>query len=114
MNMSRSKELQYYVFHYSSIFNKKNKRKMTINLTSIFRRNYRLGLLEMVFQDINISKFSGGACPQTPLVKYRLGQVLRLDSLLNAGIGLVKTLKCKIFLGKYAAKASKCKLILHF
>ena len=35
----------------------------------------------MVFQDIKISKFSGTACPQTPLVKSRFGKVLRLDSL---------------------------------
>ena len=40
---------------------------MKINLPSIFHRNYRLGSLEMVFQDIKISKFSGGACPRPPL-----------------------------------------------
>ena len=48
----------------------------------------------MVFQDIKISKFSGGACPQTPLVKYRFGEVRRLDSLFNTGIGHAKALKC--------------------
>ena len=54
---------------------------MTINLPSIFDRNYRLGLLEMVFQDIKISKFPGEACLQTPLVKSRFGEVLTLDCL---------------------------------
>ena len=32
---------------------------MTINLPAIFDGNCSLGLLEMVFQDIKISKFSG-------------------------------------------------------
>ena len=40
---------------------------MTINLPIIFDGNCRPGLLEMVFQDIKISKFSGGACPQLTL-----------------------------------------------
>ena len=52
-----------------------------------------------------------GAYPQTPLVEYRFGEVFRLDSLLNAGIGVVKAIKCKIFQGKHATKASKWKLI---
>ena len=58
---------------------------MTINLPSIFDKNYRLGLLEMVFQDVKISKFSGAACPQSsPLVKSRFGEVLSFDSLVTA------------------------------
>ena len=55
---------------------------MTINLPSIFDGNYRLRLLEMVFQDIKISKFSGVAWPQTPLVKSRFSKAHKLDSLL--------------------------------
>ena len=82
-----------------------------MNLPSIFHRNYRLESLEMVFEDIKISIFSGGTCPQTPLVKYRFGEFLRLDSLLNAGICLAKALKCKIFLGEHATKTSKWKPI---
>ena len=37
---------------------------MTVNLPGIFifDRNYCLILLEMVFQDVKPSKFSGGAC----------------------------------------------------
>ena len=73
---------------------------MAINLPSIFHWDYLLRLLEMVFQDIEISKFSGETCPQLPpFVTYRFDEILRLDSLLNAGIGLVTILKCRIFLG---------------
>ena len=49
---------------------------MAINLHSIFHRNYHLGLLEMAFQDTNISKFSGGAFPQTPLSNTNLARFL--------------------------------------
>ena len=53
MNMSQSKEVRYFVFHYSSIFYKQKKRcRITINLRIIFDENYLLGLLEMVLQDI--------------------------------------------------------------
>ena len=54
---------------------------MTINLPIILDRNCRLGFLEMLFQDIKISKFSVGAFPQVPLVKFRFSDFLRLDSL---------------------------------
>ena len=73
---------------------------MTINLPSIFQRNYRPRSLEIGFQDIKVSKFSEGASLHTPLLKYRFGEVLWLDSLLNAEIGLGKALKSKIFLGE--------------
>ena len=49
---------------------------MVINLPSICHRNYGLGLLGMVFQDIKISKFSGGSYPHTPLLKYDLSRSL--------------------------------------
>ena len=39
---------------------------MTIDLPIIFEGNCRLGLLDMAFQDIKISKFSKGACPPDP------------------------------------------------
>ena len=48
---------------------------MMINLPSIFNRNYHLRLLEMVFQDVKISKFPVGACPKAPLVKSQFGKV---------------------------------------
>ena len=54
---------------------------MTINLPSIVHRNCRLGLLEMVFQDIKILKFSRRACPLTYQVNSRFDHILRLDSL---------------------------------
>ena len=49
---------------------------MTIILPGIFHRNYRLGLLEMVFQDIKISKFLGGAYPRPPLSNTDLARPL--------------------------------------
>ena len=55
---------------------------MTINLPIIFDGKCRLGFLEMVFQDIKISKFFGETCLQTHLVNSRFSEVLRLDSLL--------------------------------
>ena len=55
---------------------------MTITLQIVFDRNDRLRELEIVFQDIKISKFSQEACPQNSLVKSRFSEVLRLDSLL--------------------------------
>ena len=55
---------------------------MTIDLPIIFEGNCHLELLDMVFQDIKISKFSRGACPQTILVKSRFSEVVRLYSLL--------------------------------
>ena len=58
-----------------------NKPKMTINLPSLFDRNIRLRVLEMVFQGLQISKFSGGTCPQTPLEARAFGKVHRLDTL---------------------------------
>ena len=42
--------------------------KMTIDLENILDRICPLRTLEMAFQSTKISKFSGGACPQTPLV----------------------------------------------
>ena len=54
---------------------------MTINLLSIVDRNCRLGLLEMVFEDVKILKISRRACPLTYRVKSRFDQLLRLDSL---------------------------------
>ena len=41
---------------------------MTIDLENILDRICPLRTLEMAFQSTKISKFSGGACPQTPLV----------------------------------------------
>ena len=56
---------------------------MMINFPIRFDENCRLGFLEMVLQDIKISKFSRGACPlPPPPVKSRFTKVLRLDSLL--------------------------------
>ena len=43
---------------------------MAINLPSISHRNYRLGLLEMVFRDTKISKFSSGTMP--PEAEYQI------------------------------------------
>ena len=37
---------------------------MTIDLVNILVKNCPLRILEMVFQWIKISNFSGGACPQ--------------------------------------------------
>ena len=59
MNISQTEELRYSVFHYSSIFYKKKQAQMTINLPNVFDRNCGLELLEMVIQDLKISKFSG-------------------------------------------------------
>ena len=42
--------------------------KMTIDLENNLDRICPLRTLEMTFQSTKISKFSGGACPQTPLV----------------------------------------------
>ena len=42
---------------------------MTIDLENILDRICPLRTLEMAFQSTKISKFSGGACPQTPLVQ---------------------------------------------
>ena len=39
---------------------------MTIDLENILDRICPLRTLEMAFQSTKISKFSGGACPQTP------------------------------------------------
>ena len=41
---------------------------MTIDLENILDRICPLRTLEMAFQSTKISKFYGGACPQTPLV----------------------------------------------
>ena len=41
---------------------------MTIDLENILDRICPLRTLEMAFQSTKISKFSGGACPQIPLV----------------------------------------------
>ena len=41
---------------------------MTLNLENILDRICPLRTLEMAFQSTKISKFSGGECPQTPLV----------------------------------------------
>ena len=41
---------------------------MTIDLENILDRICPLRTLEMAFQSTKISKFSGGACSQTPLV----------------------------------------------
>ena len=41
---------------------------MTIDLENILDRICPLRTLEMAFQSTKISKFSGGAWPQTPLV----------------------------------------------
>ena len=41
---------------------------MTIDLENILDRICPLRTLEMAFQSTKISKFSGGACLQTPLV----------------------------------------------
>ena len=41
---------------------------MTNDLENILDRICRLRTLEKAFQSTKISKFSGGACPQTPLV----------------------------------------------
>ena len=56
---------------------------MTIDLQSIFDRSCPLGLLEMVFQDSEILKFSGGSMPPglSPLVKSRFGEIYKLESL---------------------------------
>ena len=96
-----------------AFFNKKNKRKMTINLQSIFSQKLSSGIATngvSRHQDFKI--FWGNIPPDRPCqIPVWLG--LRLDSLLNAGISLIKTLKCKIFLREHAVKASKCKLILN-
>ena len=42
--------------------------KRTIDLENILDRICPLRTLEMAFQSTKISKFSGGTCPQTPLV----------------------------------------------
>ena len=42
--------------------------KRTIDLGNILDRICPLRTLEMAFKSTKISKFSGGACPQTPLV----------------------------------------------
>ena len=47
--------------------------KRTIDLENILDRIYPLRTLEMAFQSTKISKFSGGACPQTPLVASPFG-----------------------------------------
>ena len=39
--------------------------KVTINLANIFDRNCHPRMLEMVFPSLEISKVSGGACPET-------------------------------------------------
>ena len=41
---------------------------MTVNLENILDRICPLRTLETAFQNTKISKFSGGACPQSPLV----------------------------------------------
>ena len=41
---------------------------MTTDLENNFDRIYPLRTLEKTFQSTKISKFSGGACAQTPLV----------------------------------------------
>ena len=46
----------------------KNNIKRTIDLENILDTICPLRTLEMAFQSTKISKFSGGACPQTPLV----------------------------------------------
>ena len=67
--MSQHEEYQHYAFSLPSSVTE-NKRKMTINLPSIFDRSCPLGLLEIIFQDNKILKFSGGTCPQaSPLSK---------------------------------------------
>ena len=70
MNMSQSEELRYFALHYGS----NCYQKQWLNddqFKCIFHRNYRLGLVEMAFQNIKYSKFSGEACTQIPLDKYR-------------------------------------------
>ena len=44
--------------------NNKTSIKMTINLVNILVKNFPLKTLEMLFQRIKISNFSGGARPQ--------------------------------------------------
>ena len=38
---------------------------MTVDLVNILVKNFPLRTLEIAFQRIKISNFSGGACPQT-------------------------------------------------
>ena len=78
MNTSQSEELQYFVFDYRSIFKKKQAQNGN-QFPSVFERNYRLRLLEIVFQGVKISKFSGGAYTQVILVDSRFDKVLGLD-----------------------------------
>ena len=81
MNTSQSEELRYFVFITEQRFFIENKPKVTIDLPRMFGGNCGLGLLEKVFQDSKILRFSGGACPRLPsLVKIRFGKVYGLDS----------------------------------
>ena len=56
---------------------------MTIDLENILDRICPLRTLEMAFQSTKISKFSGGACPQTPLVVGPFSARLTRRSLKN-------------------------------
>lgn len=50
---------------------------MTIDLVNILVKNCPLRILEMAFQQIKISNFSGGAAPRSPLVALPFGTHLK-------------------------------------